>query len=111
VHRILAGLIAVLLAGAVATAIVKNSNESTPLVVGTPTPTQTYTYEGPPPTVPLESETPIIPPTESPTVSPTSTLKGLPNTGSSSTVSLALLMLGLGLGGGLAVRRAARGTR
>jgi LPXTG-motif cell wall-anchored protein len=38
-------------------------------------------------------------------------MKGLPNTGSSSTVSVALLMLGLGLGGGPAVRRAARGTR
>ena len=107
-HRILAGLIAVLLAAAVATAIVKKDDEKAPLVIGSPTPTQTYTFNGPPPTVPTESETPIIPPTES--VSPTSTMKGLPNTGSTSAVAPALVMLVLALGGGFAVRRSARGA-
>jgi len=108
VHRILASLIALLLAGAVATAIVKNNNESAPVVLSTPTPTQTYTFAGPPPTVATESETPVVPPTD---VSPTQTMKGLPNTGSSSPVAAALVMLGLGIGGGIAVRRAARDPR
>ena len=106
-HRVLAGLIAVLLAGAISTAIVKKDDEKAPVVIGTPTPTQTYTFNGPPPTVPMESETPVVPPS----ASPTKTVKGLPNTGSTSTVALALLMLGLALGGGLAVRRAAHGPR
>ena len=103
----LAGLIAVLLAGAIATAIVKNENETTPVVIGSPTPTQTYTYNGPLPTVPMESDTPIVPPS----ASPTRTVKGLPNTGSTSSFALALVMLTLALGGGLAVRRSAHGPR
>jgi LPXTG-motif cell wall-anchored protein len=108
-HRILAGLIAVALAAAVGVAIVRGTEDTTPIVQGTdsPTPKQTYTFNGPPPTVPMETETPIIPPTEEPTVAPTETMDRLPNTGSGTSGRIAVLMLALGLGAGLLVRRAA----
>jgi uncharacterized membrane protein YraQ (UPF0718 family) len=100
VHRILAGLIAVLLAGAIAAAIVKNNN-SNPVVLGpTPGPSQTYTYPGLPPTAP-PSETPIIPDTSAPTPSPTK----LANTGEGSFGGAALIVIGLALAGGVAVVR------
>jgi LPXTG-motif cell wall-anchored protein len=38
-------------------------------------------------------------------------VRGLPNTGSTSSVALALVMLTLALGGGIAVRRATHGPR
>jgi LPXTG-motif cell wall-anchored protein len=70
-----------------------------------PSPKQTYTFNGPPPTVPLETETPIVPDTTEP--SPTATVERLPNSGSHTSVPLALVMLVLGVGGGIIVRRAA----
>ena len=112
-HRILAGLIAVVLAAAVGVAINRSNDETKPLVqtpTDSPTPKQTFTFNGPPPTVPLETETPIVPPTE-PAASPTETVDRLPNTGSGTTWRVAVLMLILGLGAGVLVRRAAQVTR
>jgi len=109
VHRVLAVVIALVLGGAVAAAIVKNNNESKPLVLSSPTPTQTYTFAGPPPTAPTESGTPVVPNYEAPTASPTR--NSLAGTGVSSTAAAAVLMLGIALAGGLVVRRASRGSR
>jgi hypothetical protein len=95
-------LIAVLLAAAIGSAIVKGGN-SKPVVLATPTPAQTYTYSGLPPTA-TPSETPIIP--LGPT--PTPTVEQLARTGSSSFTSAAALMLGLAFAGGVAVLRASR---
>jgi len=104
VHRILAGLIAVLLAAGIGSAIVK-SRSSNPVVLSTPTPSpsQTYTFPGPVPTV-TPSETPIIPDTSSPTPTPTS----LANTGDGSFAFPAGVMLALSLAGGVAILRARR---
>jgi LPXTG-motif cell wall-anchored protein len=107
-HRILAGLIAVILAAAVGVAIVRIDEEATPSAQGTggPTPKQTYTFNGPPPTVPTETETPIVPASTGPDASPTETVGSLANTGSSSTTAIALTMLALALAAGTLVRRA-----
>ena len=101
-HRILAGLIAVVLAAGIATAILKHGN-SKPVVLGTPTPAQTYTFPGLPPTA-TPSETPVIPPTESPKASPTA----LAGTGSGSTAGPAVMILSLAFLGGLVVLRTSR---
>ena len=103
-HRILAGLIAVLLAGAIGAAILKN-NSSNPVVLGTPSPSpsQTYTFPGLPPTAP-PSETPIVPETSSPTPTATS----LANTGDGTMTGAALVMLGLALAGGVVIYRVSR---
>ena len=110
-HRFLAVVIALLLAGGLAAAIVKNDRTTKPEVLATssPSPSQTYTYDGLPPTV--ASETPIVTPTETPAVAGTETQGELARTGSTSTVTAAALMLCMALVGGLAVRRAARGPR
>ena len=102
-HRVLAGLIAVVLAAGIGSAIVK-SNNSKPVVLGpTPSPSQTYTFPGLPPTV-APTDTPIVPDTSSPTPTPTS----LANTGDGSFAFPAVVMLALALAGGLAVYRGAR---
>ena len=112
-HRVLAALIAVVLAGAVGVAIVRSTEDTTPVVQGTesPSPKQTYTFNGPPPTVPLETETPIVPSTTEPTASTTETVERLPNSGSGTSARIGLVMLMLGLGAGVFVRHAARVPR
>ena len=101
-HRVLAVVIALLIAGAVSAAIVKGGGTN-PVVISTPTPTQTYTYDGLPPTL-SPTETPIIPASE-PAASPTE--KQLARTGARSMTGAALLTIGLALASGVAVRRTA----
>jgi hypothetical protein len=108
---LLAVVIAALLAGAVVAAFVKDGSSKVVVAEPTPTPTQTYTYPGVPPTAAAtetETEEPVIPPSETPEASPTSTR--LANTGSGSTTGAAFVVLVLALVGGFGIARAARGS-
>jgi hypothetical protein len=104
VQRLLAVVIALLIAGGIAAAIVKGGSDK---VVAEPTPTQTYTYPGVPPTVgATDTEEPVIPSSETPEPSPTSTR--LAGTGSRSMTGAAVVMLGLALCAGTIIARTAR---
>jgi len=103
VHRLLAVVIALLLGGAVAAAIVKDKG-STPVVISSPSPEQTYTFPGPVPTA-ASSETPVIP---ADTASATPTVDSLANTGGGSIAPAAALTLLVTAAGGVAVLRTSR---
>ena len=118
-HRILAVLIALLLGAGVVTAVVKNDDNTVPIVEPTTSPSQTFTFDGAVPTEsqftetaspfePSGTESPTVEPTGAVDLSPTETMDELPRTGAGSFAPAALVSLAIALGAGVAVTRAAR---